>query len=334
MDPKTLAHRCLLLLAIALPDPAAALTASVEANGYSFSLAPAATNAGFTLFFTTYDGSTGVPLQDCAGAYCTVSQEASPTSVGSKIYRTDYFAVDSIGVFEYGAASVTVSANDSDSDGILDPLERTQSGNFSFSGSTTPHYNAFDVYVQSTISGSIQRSANSLVGTYSGSFSNVTQSASFAGAYSLSGASGYVEYELGGDLLEWTLTQRSFSGTIRTFTGISQYERNGTIGISAPSFSLFDSASGLYLFVNAASLTRVGSSSTFRGTVTLADGGVDTSWADYTTYRVEVTDPNDTDDDGVPDILSVPEPDESLGALFAIASLYLAAQHRGVRGSI
>lgn len=321
--------RSLLLasLAVAMPVPVHALTASVEANGYSFSFAVGATNAGFSLFFTTYDGSTGVPLEDCSGDFCTVSQELAPATIGATTYRTDYFAVDQSGTFEYGAASISVAASDSDADGILDPLERKRSGNFSFTGSATPHFNAFGIYATSSVSGSVQRSANSLVGTYSGSFSNTTQSASFVGAYSLSGASGSVEYDLGGEILDWHLVQRGLDGTLRTFTGISQFSRIGTEALTIPAFALYDSASSLALFVNASTLGRSGN--VFRGTVSVADGGVDTTWADYTTYRVELNDPNDSDADGLPDLVSVPEPDLALSLVLASAILFL--RQRAVR---
>jgi len=310
-------------LSVGMSAPARALTASVEANGFAFSFGAAATNAGFTLFFTTYDGSSGSPLEDCSGDFCTVSQEVAPATIGSATYRSDYFAQDNSGTFEYGSGFMTLVASDGDADGILDPLERTRPGNFSFSGSTTPDFNAFGIYVTSSVSGSVQRSANSLVGTYSGSFSNTTQSASFAGAYSLSGASGTVEYQLGGGFLDWHLVQRGLDGTLRTFTGTSPFSRDGIDSIATPSFALYDSASSLALFVNGATLQRSGN--IFRGTVTLADGGVDTSWADYTTYRVEITDPNDTDADGLPDLVSVPEPDvvsSSLLALFLLSLIF------------
>ena len=95
-----LIHFTLLLTLISISSLAQALEATVEANGFSFSFGPAATNDGLTIFFTTFDGSSGVPLQDCVGNFCTISQELEPSSLGSTNYRADYIVQDSGGVFE------------------------------------------------------------------------------------------------------------------------------------------------------------------------------------------------------------------------------------------
>ena len=102
------------LLALGAPSDSHALEAAAEANGYSFGLGPAATNAGFTIFFTTYDGSSGVPLQDCGASTCVISFEFRPVSLGSKTYRADYFAADNSGDFEYGTVSITLNTSDGD----------------------------------------------------------------------------------------------------------------------------------------------------------------------------------------------------------------------------
>lgn len=133
----------LLILPLLSPSsaPAQTLTANVEVNGFSFSLGPAATGR-FTAFFTTFDGSRGIPLQDCLGGFCTISSEFSPVVNGSTSYRADYIAQSAPGVtLEYGTVAVALSASDSDQDGLLDVLERLSPGNFSLNGTTTPHVN-------------------------------------------------------------------------------------------------------------------------------------------------------------------------------------------------
>ena len=131
-----------------------ALTASMEADGYSFALDPTGSSAGFTFFFTTYDGSSGVPL-GCGPQLCTVNGEVSPVSLGSSSYRTDYLAQDDLGILEYGTVSMSISTNDGDGDGLPDGLERLRSGNFTFSGTAFPHFNVFGIILNSTISGSM-----------------------------------------------------------------------------------------------------------------------------------------------------------------------------------
>jgi hypothetical protein len=224
------------------------LRASVDTDGYSFSLGPASTSAGTTISFTTFDSSMGVPLQDCAGGVCFRSQEAAPFPIGSTDYLTDYFASDASGIFEDGAVALVVDASDSNGDGVLDPLRRTASGNFSFAGLTVPYFNVFGSLVNLSIAGSVVRSAGANVGTYSGTLSSAsTPMLSFTGSFALSGVSGSVDYQLGGSTLSWDLANRGVDGTTRRFTGLSEFERIGTTAIHIPAFSLADSGTGFLL---------------------------------------------------------------------------------------
>ena len=68
---------------IFLPTAGYGLTAAVEVDGYSFSLNPTGTSNGDTIFFTTFDGLSGVPLLDCDAVTCTVSDEVTPTFLGN-----------------------------------------------------------------------------------------------------------------------------------------------------------------------------------------------------------------------------------------------------------
>jgi hypothetical protein len=293
-----------ILMPAALAQPAAGLTASVEADGYSFSMGAAATSAGYTVFFTTHTDSNGPPLADCGMTTCTVSGELSPVSLGSTQYWSDYFAQIPAGTFEYGSVLVSIGASDADGDGLLDVLQREHDGDFSVAGTTVPDFNAYNLYFNSSISASVQRAAGSVVGTYSGTLSNPSVSPSFAGNFALLGLSGTVEYNLGGPFLTWNLSQRGIDGVLRTFTGASHFDRVDSSAISIPSFALADSTSDLFLFVDAATLTRSGN--VFQGFVSVEDGGVTTSWPDFVAYRVKIRDDNDTNEDGLPDL--VPEP--------------------------
>jgi hypothetical protein len=286
-----------------VPATANALTATVEADGYSAWLNPAGTSNGDTLFFTTFDGLPGVPLLDCDAVQCIPSDEIAPTFLGSRTFVTDYLVSDALGVYEYGTATLNVSAVDNDGDGQLDAFERLRPGNFSLSGTTVPDWNAFNLYVNSTVSASVSRTAGSRIGTYSGTFVNPFQSASFASGFGLSGANGSVSYDLAGTTLFWTLQQRSFDGQVRNFTGVSSIIRLGVNAVQIPSFSLFDSASGLSILTKNAILNRFGNH--FRGVVEAFDGELGTTWPDYRYFLVDVTDNNDTDANGLPDLLAV-----------------------------
>ena len=72
--------------------------------------------------------------------------------------------------------------------------------------------------------------------------------------------------------------------------------------------------------------TLIRSGNTFRGTLELVDGEVFTSWGDYLYFHAEITDTNDTNGDGLPDIIDVPEVGFVTGlaaSLLALMSIYL-----------
>jgi hypothetical protein len=305
---------------------ARSLTAHVEADGYSFSLAPATTSNFETVYFTSYDGFSGTPLLECDAVSCYAGEEFRPTSLGSNSFVADYLVADNLGIYEYGTVLVTASTSDGDGDGQLDALERLRPGNFSVSGTTYPDWNYFGLYYNSSISASVVRSAGNLEGVYSGVFSNPSQTASFVGDCSLSGASGPVSYEIGGDTLLWTLGQLDIDGTYRTFIGSSSINRLGIDAIEVPGFALYDSASGEWLYTQTTTLDRYGF--VFRGVVELVDGGPFTSWPDYIYALVEVTDSNDTDNDGLPDLISLPEPEGLLMLASGVMFLMTAGQSR------
>jgi hypothetical protein len=311
------------------PGVSIALVAAVGADGYSFSLAPVSASNGDIIYFTTYDGSSGVPLLEC-GAVCIASEEFYPNGLGSTQYVTDYLVADYLGIYEYGTYVMNVSSSDADGDGMLDVLELQRPGGFSFSGATYPDWNAFDVYYNSTVSGSTSRSPGVRQGTYSGTFSNPTQTASFAGIYALSGAYGTVEYFLDGDpTLYWNLSRRAIDGTIRTFIGASSVSAIGTDTLIVPSFLVYDSQSAWFLQTFELTLTRSGN--TFRGTLELVDGELGTSWRDYIDFKVEIVDNNDTNGDGLPDIIYAPEPSGWLMSVAGMGLLIVFSRLRTIR---
>lgn len=306
----------------------AANTATFIADGYSISLQPATTSLGHIVVFTTYDGTSGPPLIDFDG---TVSSEVRPLTLGSTTAYTDYVILDEIGPYEFGSIAFSLNSSDTDGDGMLDALELDNPGNFSFSGTTQPDLNAFDIYFNTPFEGSVVRQAGSRAGTYSGSYTNPSASASFSGIFSLTGAAGTVTYTPGSDILTWNLSLTEITGQVYQLTGTSTYTANGTDQISIPSFLLTASPGGLGVITQPATLNRSGN--TFRGIVEVVDGGPFTSWPDYKAYRAELTDTNDANSDGIPDITSVPEPSAAilaLTALLVLSGIRLRSATRGI----
>ena len=71
-------------------------TVAVVAKDYSFSMERATLSTGDVVFFTTYDGSTGVPL-GCSAEFCEPNGEVSPLAGGDGTYGSDDLSADPLG---------------------------------------------------------------------------------------------------------------------------------------------------------------------------------------------------------------------------------------------
>ena len=306
------------------PATVSALTASVAVDGHSFALGPAATIASgtgtsFLTFFTTYDGLNQTPLQDCAGGVCTFSAELSPLLPGLNQYRSDYLLVDN-DVFEDGELHVALTASDADGDGVLDVLERTNPGDFLVAGTLVPQLNTFgNPLLVNDISVSVIRAAGAERGVYSGNFSSSQRAASISGEFFLIGAAGTVTYELDGSTLAWNLQRLNQEGQAQSVLGISSLIHVDQDTIIIPPFSLIVSGEPGPLDTRLAILHRSGSE--FVGQLKFEDGNPRTSWSDFTDVRVKIVDNNDTNHDGLPDLILVPDTDAETQHLIVLLCL-------------
>ena len=293
------------VLSVLNPPEVAANTAQVKAWCYSVAMEEASTSEGETIYFTTYDGKSGEPLHDEADGYWTIGMEMMPQTLGSLTYLSDYIVVDNLGyIYEYGSLSLSLSTLDSNSNGVLDFLEKSLSAKVAFTGRATPDWNGYGPFVNSTVTGSLTRSANSSTGSYSGTFKNSKGSATFAGSWDIPSVTGTVTYIPGGQSVQVDLTYSDPQET-------NEYAGTVTVSIQSEdqiilnSFILSDSAKDRTLRVNTATLQRSGKY--YRGNIAAEDGNFATSWRDYYNYRFEIYDPSDWDNDGVPD-LTDPKP--------------------------
>jgi hypothetical protein len=289
----------------AYDSAATSRTVDIVASSYSVSMSEATLGgglAGSTVAFLTWDGSSGLPI-GCSGDFCEWNSEFSPATIGGGTYRADYLTFDSLGIYEDGTVSIQVPASDSNGNDMPDVLELSRSGGFAFSGSSQCHFNLFGNCFSSTLSGTVSRAAGSLFGSYSGSYTIQGTQVPFSGSMRIERAEGTGQYEVGGD----TISISAFAvSTGSIFQGSAVLIRLGTNQIQLPVFTLTESETGLSVTTSATTtLTRNGS--TYQGLLTFIDGGVETAWADYRNFLLEITDNNDTDGDGIPD-LSDPSP--------------------------
>ena len=281
------------------PSAANAQNAGLEARCYSFSMGVAATGDGESVYFTTYDGQSGIPLHDEANGYWYLSMEVKPSSLGSSTYLTDYLAASSSGIYEYGAINTSISNQDLNNNGFPDFLEKSQSTGTTFSGQTTPHWNGYGIYLNSTVTGTLNRSANNVIGSYSGYFQNSQRSSSISGTWELLSGSGSVVYATDTLSMDIQIIIASPDETTN-FSGKAAYTCSGEDQIVINSFTLQNLSGGDDVTVYSSVLQRSGKY--YRGNVQVNDGNSATSWRDYYGWQLEIYDTNDSDNDGIPDL--------------------------------
>jgi len=66
----------------------------------------------------------------------------------------------------------------------------------------------------------------------------------------------------------------------------------------------------------------------FRGIVEVFDGETSTTWSDYTAFLVEITDNNDIDGDGLPDLIALPEPTGATSLVTGLVGLIALSRAR------
>lgn len=275
---------------------AATRTASVSHHHFSINIGYAV-NGGFQLYFSTYDGvHTWARFQSGVGW----SGELRPSSPGSTTYRSDYDIYYPADGNFYGYGSITVSLPDADTDGDLLPdfLDRAKSGTVNFSGSATELL-AGSGTTTYNITGAMSRAAGSRTGSYSVSSSSGGTS---YGNFALSGATGTLNYDPETHALSVQMT--SHDGT-ETVTGQTTYTVLNENRIRINGFTA-NSSVGNSVFVNTFELGRNGNR--YVGQATANDGNVSTSWVDYNYYHLKVTDNNDADSDGIPDLSDLTTP--------------------------
>lgn len=265
----------------------------------------AASGDGETIYFTTYDGQSGFPLLDVSGVYYVVGLEMKPLTPGGSTYVADYVVVDhSDNMYEYGELSVSLSNQDTNSNGCPDFLEKGLSASVPFTGQTTPHWNGYGIYLNSTVTGSLNRSADHNTGSYTGSLVNQQVTTEFIGTWNILGGSGTVTYQPGTQSLEIQIALSAFEET-NQFSGTATIVGQGKDQILINSFTLTDPANELSITAYSKTLQRSGKY--YRGNLEVDDGNKGTSWRDYYLYRIEIYDENDWNNDGVPD-LTDPKP--------------------------
>ncbi|MBK8479547.1 MAG: immunoglobulin domain-containing protein [Opitutaceae bacterium] len=292
----------LAVLAVALvcasPLAVAQQTAAVSATAKSFQLlvsdpfyAPAYGN--LYTYFSTFNGTTGEFLID--SLHSATSGEVRPRANTPGVYEGAYGQATRSQYVDYGSFTLTIPQTDADGDGVPDFIQVSRLTSLTTSGTGYSMVAAAPF----SISVRITRSANSLTGRYSATTQLSGYSAStVTGELRLNSISGTATYTRG--VVNRMEFAAYFPGVDEYATGSTTYSLgSGGNALSYGAFSLTAGDGTVYL-VSAGTLTRSGSS--YRGTLTLADGILTTYWADLRDYYLSFSDPSDSDGDGIPDL--------------------------------
>jgi hypothetical protein len=276
-------------------------TASVTGHGRSLSVGPLTRfipgYGTVYVYITTFDGASGYPLVQNVGGNGYISQEFRPR--GSGVYEADYLVFDPFGsTAEYGYFTAGFPTTDTDGNGIPDFFQRNFAGSASFGGNGHADWPSTENY---TINGSFSRPANNSTGSIQVSTSTGN---TYTGQFRLVYLSGSISYVRGGpNTINLTITVDA-GGVSATMAGSTTFTVNSQNQIVLAQFDALDQSSGETYTLFQTTLNRSGKK--FTGEVELFDGELTTAWRDYTKYVIEITDNNDTDGDGVPDLSDTP----------------------------
>ncbi|MCX8154974.1 MAG: immunoglobulin domain-containing protein [Verrucomicrobiae bacterium] len=265
-------------------------TASYYHHSLSLLLEPGNSPNGQRYYFSTYDGRDTWARQE-NNKY---SGEIKPSSMYSQTYLSDYDAyyVPQSRYYGYGTLTLTVPSTDSDQDDLPDFIDIRKSASLTLSGTVRETQVGVGTMTAS-VSGAINRSANSYRGSYSVTSS---EGVSVSGAFNSVGTLGTIRYNLNNRTVFISGVQ--FDGAL-TVSGTATYQIVNANQLTVSSFQMTNST-GRSVTVYGFTLSRRGN--TYYGRFTMSDGNTATSWVDYEYNHLLIIDNNDTDGDGIPDL--------------------------------
>lgn len=284
-------------------------TALVVANCRSVWLGP---STGFmpgigsvTNIFTTYDGSSGIPVHDVVNGTWYFGEELRPRAGSPGIYEADWISYIASGYIEYGSVTLKLPTTDSDGNGLPDISQLNMGVNAAVSGAGTADWTLSGFTGPFSISGNLSRSANSQNGTYSMTVSNSNGSLFYSGTWGVSHVSGSVTYQRATtNTINFNVTAFNPDGNSMSWTGSTTFNVNSTNQVAIPQFYLTGTDSKTLAVytqtVYAFTLNRTGNK--YVGNLSVSDGNLATSWPDYTSWVLEMTDSNDSNANGIPDL--------------------------------
>src|SRR3954469_23046583 len=258
-------------------------------------------------YFTTYDGTTAVPLYQRVGGSALYSGEVRQRTNEIDSYEADFVTYKQ-GLFsEYGWVGLSLPSIDSDGNGLPDICQSNRAVNLTnFQARTGAFYSDWPFPRTDSVIVELLRASNQVAGSYTIKLSSEPNKAS--GVFQSLNISGAVSYNRAAGTMTFTfaITDPPASQQSRTVTGTANYSANNPNQIIVQPFTVSDGAVS-YTFQGGLALNRTGSR--YVGNATLNDGVPETLSRDFVDWTIEISDPNDWDGNGIPDISdTIPTP--------------------------
>ncbi len=283
------------LLALAPAGHCAFLNATGMVSSLSFNLLAGTHTLGYKFHFNTYD-----PLLTYSRSQFYYSQEVIGISgnfmTDFDIYDLNYGPYQGYSPLGYGTLSFPIPATDSDSDGLPDFLDRSK-----------PFQSTVNVTVTQKLPSTSTRTHaatcyfNRGAGTEMGTYKFTVNGSELSGFFKLPYGKTLVKYEPETKTIIFSGDGFGYGSEFHTSdngTGTTTYEILSPDSIKVNAFT-FSTASQSF-HVNTMTFTRSGNRFTVTGS--MQDGLPYTPWADYHNFVFSITDTNDADTDGIPDL--------------------------------
>jgi hypothetical protein len=281
---------CLAVLTLSGTSSAQNITNTATFTGTSRSLYLYNVGAGsLPYFFTTYDGANNVVPRNDAG---TFSGEVRPRAGEPGIYETDYITFSGGFITSYGTFVFGLPTTDSDNNGLPDITQFNKAVSTNFNAN---HFQDYPNVLAVGASGAFSRAANTNVGTFV--INSPANSLTITGLWRLTTLVGPATY-IRGNTNHISFNITNSLGT--HFTGSTPFSLGGANQLSLPQFDLTAPGNQIYTVLGAPALTR--NANKYGGTASFFDFQLGTSWADFVSWHFEISDPNDTDGNGIPDL--------------------------------
>jgi len=253
-----------------------------------------------TTFFTTFDGTSGLPLFDTNSA--SFSGELRPRAGQSGTYEGDYLNFNPPArIVAYGFGILVITPTDLDANTIPDIFQFEKGGTITYSGLIQSDWPSVTKYITG---GTLSKAANDYLMTISGTATDPNGGVqTYPGKLRMgyyTGSASYTRAVQGGtDQMDVTLTGTVGDTVPVTYTASTSFVVTGPNQISLPQLTA-RRQDGVSILVYPMVLNRHGN--TYIGDFEISDGNLSTSWRDYQTWVMELTDTNDCDGNGIPDL--------------------------------